>query len=121
MLHVKDAIRVESGKAIISRMWSHTIGIVNQKPISGKLKDGRRVTEERPGTGSLIRWGLHCCILTARHVIEDADKGDLRFFFRPTGSLDCMSREELERLGYVEHHPGWSAEIYNIFRCDWDD
>ncbi len=85
------------------------------------MPNGKLGNEEQPGTASAIRWGQHHCILTANHVIEDAEKGDLRFFFRPNANLDLRTREELERQGYIEHHPGWSAEIYDIIRCDWED
>jgi hypothetical protein len=120
MLDKNEAIRKESEKVLISRLWAHTIGIVNQKPITGTL-NGKPCTDEQPGTSSAIRWGQHHCILTANHVIEHADRQDLRFFFRPNANLDIGTREELERQDYIEHHPGWSAEIYDIIRCEWED
>ena len=116
-----DPIDEHAQDAIINRMWSHTVGVVNEKRLIHKLPTGAGYDEEQPGTGSVIRWGNHRCILTAKHVIEEADKDSLRFFFRPIGTLDRKSREEIERQGYVESHSGWSAEIYDIHRCDWED
>jgi hypothetical protein len=108
-------------EAIINRMWSHTVGVVNEKRRVGTLPDGRGFDEEQPGTGSAIKWGQHHCLLTASHVIGDAAPSDLRFFFRPVRTLDRKSREDIERGGYVEFHSGCSIDIYNIFRCDWED
>jgi len=118
---VTDPVEVHALDAIINRMWSHTLGVVNEKRRVRTLSDGRELGEEQPGTGSVIRWGQHHCLLTAQHVISDAAASDLRFFFRPAGTLDRKSREDIEREGYVEFHSGWSVEIYNIFRCDWED
>ena len=118
---VTDPVDVHAQDAIIHRMWSHTIGVVNEKRRVGKLPDGREFGEEQPGTGSVIKWGQHHCLLTAKHVISDAAENELRFFFRPVRILDRRSRADIEREGYVEFHTGWSVEIYNIFRCDWED
>ena len=83
-----DPIEQYAADAIISRMWAHTIGVVNEKRETGTVPDGRGYDAEQPGSASMIRWDQHHCILTAKHVLENADKNDLRFFFRPTGILD---------------------------------
>ena len=113
----------EAGKAIFNRIWSHTVGIVNESEKErqvGKLPDGRRVEESPPGTASLIQWGKNCCILTAEHVIRSADADDLKFFVR-RNSLKEQSREEVENQAFVEAYQPKPMEIDSIFRCTWED
>jgi len=88
---VTDATRQEyATRAAIERMWSHAVGIANRAlaahgwdPSSGMY--GRE--DSAPGTGVAVRWGEHCCILTAKHVLEGAQVSDLQFFARPSGSF----------------------------------
>jgi hypothetical protein len=110
-----------AGEAIMNRMWSHTVGVVNEKRRVRTLQNGTAIYEEQPGTGSVIRWKKELCILTAKHVVEEADRGDLRFFSRPSGSIEQKSREDIERQGFIESHMGLRAEIHEIFRCGWED
>lgn len=56
MLHVKDTLKHAEEDALLSRMWSHTIGVVNQKRKFGTSKDGRPGNKEVPGMASAIRW-----------------------------------------------------------------
>src|SRR5437016_5248462 len=119
----KSPIETEASKAIFNRIWSHTVGIVNENANErqiGKLADGRRVEESPPGTASLIQWGSHCCILTAGHVVQSADAQDLKFFIG-SQSLREQSRQEIEGQAYVEAHQPTTMEIDAIFRCPWED
>ncbi|HEV3205881.1 MAG TPA: hypothetical protein VGZ28_02925 [Terriglobales bacterium] len=79
-----------TGKALVERLWTHTVGIANaarevwgKDPVSGMPAR----EEESPGTGVAAKWGEHHFILTAKHVLEDAQLANLSFFARPTGSF----------------------------------
>lgn len=113
----------EQGKAICGRIESYSIGIVNEKERRfGKTPDGRDGDEETPGSASLIRWGEHYCILTARHNVVNADTEDLRFFFNAPGSREYRTlREELFSTGYAEMSMGRRVTICKIYRCAWED
>jgi hypothetical protein len=39
------------------------------------------------GTAAAIRWNKHCLFVTANHVISDTADTDLRFYFRPSGTM----------------------------------
>ena len=39
------------------------------------------------GTAVAIRWNKHCIFLTANHVIRTTSDKDLRFYFRPSGTV----------------------------------
>jgi hypothetical protein len=39
------------------------------------------------GTAAAIRWNRHCLLVTANHVISDTADSDLRFYFRPSGTM----------------------------------
>jgi hypothetical protein len=119
----RNPIETEASKAIFNRIWSHTVGIVNESKLErqvGKLPDGRRVEESPPGTGCLIQWGSHSCILTAGHVVQSAAVSDLKFFIG-SQSLKEQSRQEVESQAYVEAYQPRSMEIDAIFRCSWED
>ena len=115
-----DAKNEFAAEATKQWLWSRSIGLVNGKRLYGKHHDGRPADEEQPGSGFLINWGKHRCVLTAKHVVEGADKNDIRFFLRaPTP--DYMSREERLKCDHVEVDAGTRAEIYAIDRCEWED
>jgi hypothetical protein len=115
-----DATNQFAAEATKQWLWSHSIGLVNGKRLYGKHHDGRPADEEQPGSGFLISWGKHSCVLTAKHVVEGADKSDIRFFLRaPTP--DYMSREERLKCDHIEVDAGKRAEIYKIDRCEWED
>jgi hypothetical protein len=119
----KNPIETEASKAMFNRIWSHTVGIVNeskQERQVGKLPDGRRVEESPPGTASLVQWGSHTCILTAAHVVQNAGADDLKFFIG-SQSLKEQSRQEVESQAYVEAYQPKPLEITEIFRCAWED
>jgi hypothetical protein len=61
-------------EGIEEALYWHTVGIVTDS--------GNGL-----GTSVAIRWNRHCIFLTAKHVIETTDDQDLRFFFRPTGTV----------------------------------
>jgi len=114
-------IEQQASDATLYRLGRHSIAIVNGirvygvDPISGRRADGEEV-----GTGCAGCWGDHCFILTARHVIENAQPRDLRFFCLPTGGIECRSASELRRQDIVDAEPlADSAAI--IYRCDWED
>jgi len=70
---------------------SHTVGII------GETAAGPRTGI---GTGSAIEWEGHKLILTAAHVLGKADTSELRFLFRPEGTIQrgdqaCVHRKYL--------------------------
>ena len=64
--------------AIVNRLWIHTVGLVN-----GVRKEGldritrRKADAEELGTGWAGRWGDHHFILTAGHVVVNAQPNDI--------------------------------------------
>jgi hypothetical protein len=76
-------------KAKLERLWSHTVGILNTAIVTrGTDAEGLRGTEHgAPGTGIAGLWGANRFIGTARHVLDDAELSDLRFFVRTVGDL----------------------------------
>lgn len=106
--------------AVIKWLRSRSIGVVNGKSVVGTFPDGRRGDEEQPGSASTIKWGKHHCIMTAKHVVEGAEKNDLRFFFSDADS-DYMSREESLKRDYIEVDTGHKADIHEMLLCDWED
>ncbi len=61
-------------EGIEEALYWHTVGIVAD---SGSTS----------GTGVAIRFNGHCVFLTANHVIKKTTDANLRFFFRPPGTI----------------------------------
>ncbi len=103
--------------AAINRLWMHTVGLVNRIPTIGTDPlTGKRGDSEEPGTGCAVRWGLNYCILTAKHVIENAELKDIDFFYRPSGRIqeyrdlrpqDVFDAAPLNDPNAVLHRCGW--------------
>lgn len=109
-----------AAQAVVKWLRSRCIGVINGKRMYGRFPDGRRGDEEQPGSGSMILWGKQYCILTARHVVEGAEKNDMRFFF-PAHDIEFNSRGDLLRSGRLEWDIGTQATVYDIIRCSWED
>jgi hypothetical protein len=120
-MSTQDTREKYAKEAVVERLWSHTVGIANRAlasqgtdPSSGL--PGRE--EEAPGTGIAARWGHHHFILTAKHVLDNAQPNDLTFFARPTGAFTHTSE--------ITRDDALSAVSLNdsnatISRCDWED
>src|SRR6202042_1280855 len=88
---------VEAQKACQTRVWIHSVGIINT--IRNVDPENRR-DEETNGAGSLGRWGNHHFILTANRVIHtDATPSDLRLFWRRFGDDKYLADSDL----HAEH------------------
>jgi hypothetical protein len=67
-------LKVNAMEGIEEALYWHTAGVVTD------LGNGL-------GTATTIRFRNHCFLLTANHVVENTFDKDLRFFFRPPGTL----------------------------------
>jgi hypothetical protein len=106
------------------RLWRHTIGITNRAlSTSGPdpLGTGLSATEEeKVGTGVAIVWGDCHFILTAKHVLDEANVSDLSFFVGQTGDLKTQRASEVTMQDAVVPVPLNDPEAV-IHRCDWED
>lgn len=82
----------EQHRAFSESVFSRTVGIVNLQRVQRKTPSGQMLSIEEMGTGSACQWRDRKLILTAKHVLENAGISDLRFFLRPTGSVDWGAR-----------------------------
>jgi hypothetical protein len=114
-------IEKHASEAGVDRLLRHTAGIVNGVRVVGTIPaTGKTGDEEQPGTGCFIRWGNHLIILTARHVIENAQIQDLRVFAYPSDGFKVKPTVEVTKEDIVEavRLDGRSAAIYS---CAWED
>lgn len=116
-----STIEEQAQEASLNRLWMHTVGIVNSMRTVGydPLTERPGDTEES-GTGCAGRWGDHYFILTAKHVVEKAQPGDLRIFLRPTGGIECRPPADLRKQDIVDAVP-MSQHGAVIHRCEWED
>jgi len=106
----------EQHRAFAERIFSQTVGIVNLVRTIGKTASGKAVSVEEMGTGSVCRWGNRRLVLTAKHVLEGAGPNDLRFFLRPCGSIEWVTRSGPPDLAECRLLP-----IEDIIRCPKED
>jgi hypothetical protein len=69
------------------------------------------------GTAAAIRWNKHSLLVTADHVISDTADADLRFYFRPPGT---MKRAEWGSIPSIPHDtvsftPPINVQIFDRF------
>ena len=113
------AIEQQAKLAAINRLWMHTVAVVNRIPTIGDDPlTGKRGDSEEPGTGCAVRWGRHHCILTAKHVIENAELKDIDFFFRRSARIE--EQRTLQPGDVCEAIP-LSDPSAKIYRCEWED
>lgn len=117
-----DRVReTHANDAGIERLWSHTVGIANSAlGVDGTDPyTGRPAHEcEAPGTGVAGRWGRHHFVLTAKHVIDQAELKDLNFFSRPTGAFTRASEVTMKDALMASPIPDEGSVVH---RCDWED
>lgn len=110
----KDVQR-HGDEAATLRLWRHTVGIVSEvKIISGS--DQHRSISEQAGTGVAGNWGEHHFILTAKHLLEGAEPGDVRIAPLPSEGLkfDIRQARTIQTLKMRDQVP-------HIQRCEWED
>src|SRR5580658_6138656 len=94
-------------EGIKEALYWHTVGIVAD--LGGGL-----------GTAVAIRFRGHGILVTANHVVKNTDDKDLRFFFRPAGTLQCDHWwQRSPQTGKIE--PPWQVRIFDRFRHPTDD
>lgn len=117
---IRAVLRDQAGKASIQRLWKHTVSIVNGIRIAGTdPTSNRRADGEQFGAGCAALWGKQHLILTARHVLQDAEASDLRLFTYP-GTFQYRTAHDLRKEDVVDAVP-LHADQAGIHRCEWDD
>jgi hypothetical protein len=105
------------------RIWSHTVGIENRALVTRGTDPatGLRTTElASPGTGVAGVWGEHHFLVTARHVLDNAQVSDLKFFVRQAGELKSKLVSEVTINDAVVGAPLNDSKA-GIYRCNWED
>jgi hypothetical protein len=105
------------------RLWSHTVGIANRALVRHGTDPAtglRAIEQEAPGTGFAGVWGRHHFILTANHVLDEAQLNDLSFFVRQTGHLVSRRASEVKMEDGVVAVPLNDPDAA-IHRCEWED
>jgi hypothetical protein len=110
--------RAVASKACQSRVWTHTVSLVNS--IRDVNKEYRIASEEM-GSGCAGRWGNYHFILTCEHVIhKDAKPPDMRVFWRPYGEDQYKANSELRPDDIASATPIKDPNAV-IHRCGWED
>lgn len=116
-------VAVEKAReAALLRLWSHTVGIVNNVPLTGADPETGQPADGPAGTGTGVAgvWGKHHFILTAKHVLKGAQAGDLSFFCMPDGGLKYQAPSDVRLQDTVAALP-LSTQQGVIHRCEWED
>lgn len=117
---IRATVRDQASKASIQRLWKHTVSIVNGVRIPGTdPTTNRRADGEQFGSGCAARWGKQHLIVTAEHVLRDAEVSDLRVFSYP-GTFQYRAAADLRKEDVVDAVP-LRADKVVIQRCEWDD
>jgi hypothetical protein len=108
--------------ATILKLWSHTVGIVNNVLVSGPSLEGDQHAEAPKDMGTAVAgvWGQHHFILTAKHVLEGAEPGDLLAFCRPRGDLVYRFTAQVTTDNSVAPVT-FTDQNSKIHRCSWED
>jgi len=118
---MRSGLQEHGDQACLAHLLAHTIAIVNGIRMEGTSRlTGKRGDSEQPGTGTPIKSGNRCLILTAGHVFEGATARDLRFLTFANQGLHFKSPREITRLDAVDAQPltDTNAEIHH---CKWED
>lgn len=113
-------LRERAKDAMLSRLWMHTVGVVNTIRTVGRNRfTGEYGDSEEPGTGVAARWDDHHFILTAKHLVEKTKPHDLRFFCY-WGGLERRAPSEVRQHEIVAPVP-MSVQKAVIHRCESED
>ena len=110
------ALNSEQHRAFAEKVACHAVGIVNGVRRQTKLPTGKTYSFEDMGTGSACSFNRKRFILTAKHVLEDAELADLRFFLRLNRPIDWGTRPSVPAFGGSTR-----LRIEKIVRCRWED
>ena len=92
--HPKGEMQVKF-KAFIERITWYSMGIVN---ISADVDHQDRVMADAIGSGTACTWKGHGLILTAEHVIGDAEAEDLAFLLRVDDAINWEGLGKPEKV-----------------------
>jgi hypothetical protein len=106
----------EQHHAFAERVASHVVTVVNRVWRVGRAQDGQNVAEQPPGMGAAVVWNGRRLILTAKHVIEDAEPKDIQFCTRADGPIDWGVRS----ANPLVVHPV-TMKIDRIVKCRSED
>jgi hypothetical protein len=107
----------------VERLWSHTVGISNRAIVTHGIDPAtgsRGKEEEAPGTGSAGIWGKHHVVLTAKHVLAEAQPQNLSFFVRQVGELKTKRTSDITMQEGVRAVP-LNDQDARIYRCESED
>lgn len=108
-------IQKHGDEAATLRLWRHTVGIINELPITS-ASDERRAISEQAGSGVAGKWGKHHFILTAKHLVKDAEPQDVRISPLPSDGWKCDTSRA--RIIQTLNMKGQTPRIQS---CDWED
>jgi len=116
-----NGIEENALQACLNRLLRHTVGVVNSiRTVGTDRFTGRRGDTEEPGTGCAVRWGDHHCILTACHVIDNAQPDDLRIYVYPNEKIIFKSPVDLRGEDIRDGVP-LNVGDEKIHLCAWED
>jgi hypothetical protein len=116
-----STLEEQAKEASLNRLWTHAVGIVNSIRTVGWDPIMKRPGDtEEPGTGCVGRWDGHHFILTAKHVVEKAQPGQLRIFCRPDAGIEYRSSTNLRPRDVMDGAP-LNDPGSIIHRCEWED
>lgn len=92
------ALSSEQHHAFAERVASHTVTVVNRVWRIGTAPNGKQIAEQPPGMGAACCWKGQKLILTAKHVVEDAEPKDVEFFSRLDGHIEWITRSATPKL-----------------------
>lgn len=102
--------------AFAERVASHAVTVVNRVWRVGKAHNGKQIAEQAPGMGAACRWKGEKLILTAKHVVENAEPQDIEFFVRLDAPIDWGVRPATPKI-----FPPRKLQIRRMIRCKWAD
>lgn len=106
-------LNIEEMKAFHAKAWAHVLGVVNLKEV---VSEQAHTRWEGMGTGCACLWRNTTLVLTAKHVLEEAQPRDIAFLPRSGTVLRWDQPGQIE--GMVERV---TIGIERIVRCQWED
>jgi hypothetical protein len=116
-----DASEKHANLASIHRLWLHSVAVLNYVQTVGTDPiTKQKMRTEEPGSACALLWGSQPCIVTAAHVVENAELKDLGFFGCSNASLEERSAVDIrpENIFRAEPLRDPNAKLY---RCEWED
>ena len=110
------ATNQEQHHAFAERVASHVVTVVNRVWRVGETADGQNVAEQPLGMGAAVAWNGRKLILTAKHVVEDAEPENIQFCTRADGPIDWG----VQPANPLVVHPV-TMQIGRIVRCGSED